>query len=44
MLIAATALTTWRNWMLAHSRPIMLIVLVLIGAAVPARGAFDLNA
>ena len=41
---AATVLTTWREWMLAHSRSIVLIALMVIGAALIARGAYDLVA
>jgi threonine/homoserine/homoserine lactone efflux protein len=37
-------LASWRSWMLSHSRPIMLIALMLIGAAVAAKGAYDLIA
>lgn len=41
---AAAVLMTWRDWVLAHSRSIALIALILVGAAVAARGAYDLAA
>jgi Sap-like sulfolipid-1-addressing protein len=41
---AASVLETWRNWVLAHARSILLIALVVIGAALIARGAYDLVA
>jgi hypothetical protein len=41
---AATVLATWRDWMLAHSRSILLVALVVIGAALIAKGAYDLAA
>ena len=41
---AATTLASWRSWVLAHSRGIMLIALLVIGAALIARGAYDLAA
>jgi Sap-like sulfolipid-1-addressing protein len=41
---AATVLETWRNWVLAHARSILLIALLVIGAALIARGAYDLVA
>jgi hypothetical protein len=37
-------LATWRGWVLSHSRAIALIALIVIGAAVMARGAYDLAA
>jgi hypothetical protein len=37
-------LETWRNWVLAHARSILLIALLVIGAALIARGAYDLVA
>ena len=37
-------LATWRAWLLAHSRSIALIALMLIGAFLIARGAYDLAA
>jgi hypothetical protein len=40
---AARVLATWRDWVLAHSRSILLIALVLIGAALIAKGAYDLS-
>jgi hypothetical protein len=39
---SGAVLATWRNWVLSHSRPIMLIALMLIGAAVVARASYDL--
>ena len=41
---ATTVLATWRNWFLAHSRSILLAALVVIGAALVAKGAYDLAA
>lgn len=41
---AATVLEAWRNWVLTHSRSITLIALVVIGAALIAKGAYDLAA
>lgn len=41
---SATVLTQWRDWMLANSRSIALIALMLIGVAVMARGIHDLVA
>lgn len=38
---AATTLTTWRDWMLAHSRAIALIALMVIGLALMVRGIHD---
>jgi Sap, sulfolipid-1-addressing protein len=39
---SAAVLTTWRDWMLAHSRAIALIALMVIGVALMARGIHDL--
>lgn len=39
-----TVLITWRDWMLAHSRSIALIALMVIGVALTARGVHDLVA
>lgn len=41
---AATVLATWKSWVLAHSRSILLIALAVIGAALVAKGAYDLAA
>lgn len=41
---AATVLEKWRNWVLAHSRSILLVALMVIGAALIAKGAYDLAA
>ena len=41
---ATTVLATWRDWVLAHSRSILLIALALIAAALIAKGAYDLAA
>jgi hypothetical protein len=41
---AGAVLTEWRNWVLAHSRSILLVALVVIGAALIAKGAYDLAA
>ena len=41
---STNVLTTWRDWMLAHSRSIALIALMLIGVALTARGVHDLVA
>ena len=41
---AATVLATWRNWFIEHSRSILLIALVVIAAALIAKGAYDLAA
>ncbi len=41
---STTVLTTWRDWMLAHSRSIALIALIVIGIALVARGIHDLVA
>ena len=41
---AATVLASWRNWFLAHSRSILLVALLLIGAALIAKGVYDLAA
>ena len=41
---AAIVLTSWRDWVLGHSRAIVLIALMLIGAALFAKGAYDLVA
>lgn len=41
---AATVLATWRSWLLAHSRSIMLIAVMVIGVALIARGTYDLAA
>ena len=37
-------LASWRSWLLANSRSIALIALMVIGAFLIARGAFDLAA
>jgi hypothetical protein len=51
LVVAASApersgqvLATWRDWVLAHSRTIAMIALVLIGAALVVRGVHDLAA
>jgi hypothetical protein len=41
---AARDLTAWRNWLLAHARWIVLIAVVLVGAALIVRGGYDLTA
>jgi hypothetical protein len=41
---AGAVLTNWRDWVLAHSRSILLIALVVIGVALIAKGAYDLVA
>ncbi|HET7759592.1 MAG TPA: GAP family protein [Gaiellaceae bacterium] len=41
---AARVLETWRNWVLAHSRSILLVALLVIGAALIAKGVYDLVA
>ena len=41
---AAAVLETWRNWVLAHSRSILMVALVVVGAALIAKGAYDLVA
>ena len=39
---AMTILATWRSWFLVHSRSILLVALVVIGAVLIAKGAYDL--
>jgi hypothetical protein len=39
---SAHVLATWKNWLLAHSRSIALIALIVIGALLVVRGASDL--
>ena len=41
---AASVLASWKDWVLVHSRSIVLIALMLIGAALIAKGAYDLAA
>ena len=41
---SAAVLASWRDWFLAHSRWILLIGLLVIGAALIAKGAYDLAA
>lgn len=41
---ATAVLATWRNWFIAHSRSILLVALLVIGAALIAKGAYDLAA
>jgi Sap-like sulfolipid-1-addressing protein len=41
---AAAVLESWRSWVLAHSRSILMVALVAVGAALIARGAYDLTA
>jgi hypothetical protein len=41
---AATVLAGWRDWVLAHSRSILLVALAVIGAALIAKGVYDLVA
>ena len=41
---SAEVLASWKAWMLAHSRSIALIGLMVIGALLIARGAYDLAA
>jgi threonine/homoserine/homoserine lactone efflux protein len=41
---AGAVLTGWRDWVLANSRSILLVALLVIGAALIAKGAYDLVA
>jgi Sap-like sulfolipid-1-addressing protein len=41
---STAVLTTSRDWVLAHSRPIALIALMVIGSLIAVRGAYDLVA
>jgi hypothetical protein len=41
---SAQVLATWKEWLLAHSRSIALIFLMVIGVFLTVRGAYDLAA
>jgi hypothetical protein len=41
---SAEVLASWKAWMLANSRSIALVALMVIGAVLLARGAYDLAA